>query len=110
MDAEHPCSTIEVLVSRPEESGFREETKFQISDLFPNGLICNTNIQLIKTPRRIEDSALHAIIALQYSEKEVNASIKKATDNLCQEFIKSTEKTLKTIRKQKDIECNQIKK
>ncbi|RIB09624.1 hypothetical protein C2G38_2208382 [Gigaspora rosea] len=44
-----------------------------------------------------------------YSEEEVNAKIKEATDNLCQEFIKSTKETLKTIKQQKDIECNQIK-
>ncbi|RIB09701.1 hypothetical protein C2G38_2208100, partial [Gigaspora rosea] len=29
--------------------------------------------------------------------------------NLRQEFIKSTEETLKNIKQQKDIECNQIK-
>ncbi|CAG8791730.1 2256_t:CDS:1, partial [Gigaspora rosea] len=75
-------STIEAPVSRPEELGFREETKSQISDLSPNGLLCNTNIQVIKTPRGIKDSALHAIIAPQYSEEKVNARIKEATDNL----------------------------
>ncbi|RIB30066.1 hypothetical protein C2G38_2153655 [Gigaspora rosea] len=48
-------------------------------------------------------------IALLYSVEEVNARIKEATDNLRQEFIKSTEETLKTIKQQKDIECNQIK-
>src|SRR6185437_14473378 len=35
--------------------------------------------------------------------------IKEATDNLRQEFIKSTGKTLKTIKQQKDIKCNQIR-
>ncbi|RIB06781.1 hypothetical protein C2G38_2216203 [Gigaspora rosea] len=44
-----------------------------------------------------------------YSEEEVNARIKEAKDNLCQELIKSTEETLKTIKQQKDIEYNQIK-
>ncbi|RIB23063.1 hypothetical protein C2G38_2172323 [Gigaspora rosea] len=90
-DAEHPCSTIKVPVSKPKVSCLKEA---------PNGLLCNTNIQVIKTQR---------VIAPQYSEEEVNARIKKAIDNLCQEFIKSTEETLKTIKKQKDIECNQIK-
>ena len=74
-------------------------------------------------PTRIEDSALCAIEETKsqssdysalnpkelYSEEEVNARIKDATDNLRQEFIKSTEETLKTIKQQKDIECNQIK-
>ncbi|CAG8727741.1 20154_t:CDS:10, partial [Cetraspora pellucida] len=54
-------------------------------------------------------SVLYTNIAPLYSEEEVNARIKEATDNLCQEFIKSTEETLKTIKQQKDIECNQIK-
>ncbi|RIB15435.1 hypothetical protein C2G38_2192376 [Gigaspora rosea] len=54
-------------------------------------------------------SALCANIAPLYTEEEVNARIKDATDNLRQEFIKSTEETLKTIKQQKDIECNQIK-
>ncbi|RIB13455.1 hypothetical protein C2G38_2197815 [Gigaspora rosea] len=80
------CSTIEAPVSRPEKS--------------PNSLLCNTNIQVIKTQE---------VIAPQYSKEEVNARIKEATDNLCQEFIKSTKETLKTIKQQKDIECNQIK-
>ena len=44
-----------------------------------------------------------------YSEEEVNDRIKEATDNLRQEFIKSTEETLKSIKQQKEIECNQIK-
>jgi len=73
---------------------------------------------VIKTQRGISDksktqssasSALCVNIAPLYSEEEVNARIKDATDNLCQEFIKSTEETLKTIKQQKDIECNQIK-
>ncbi|CAG8633260.1 6693_t:CDS:2, partial [Scutellospora calospora] len=44
-----------------------------------------------------------------FTNIQVNARIKEATDNLRQEFIKSTEETLKTIKQQKDIECNQIK-
>ena len=89
MDTKHPCSTIEAPVSRSEELGFEEETKSQISDSSPNSLL-----------HRPEGS---------YSEEEVNARIKKATDNLRQEFIKSTEETLKNIKQQKEIECNQIK-
>ncbi|RIB21572.1 hypothetical protein C2G38_2176241 [Gigaspora rosea] len=85
------CSTIEVPVSRPKELYLNEA---------PNSLLCNTNIQVIKT---------QGVIAPQYSKEEVNARIKEATDNLRQEFIKSTEETLKTIKQQKDIECNQIK-
>ena len=57
MDAEHPCSTIEAPVSRFEELGFREETKSRISDSSPNGLLCNTNTQVIKTPRVIASQA-----------------------------------------------------
>jgi archaellum component FlaF (FlaF/FlaG flagellin family) len=61
-------------------------------------LLCNT-----------ASSALCANIAPLYTEEEVNARIKEATDNLRQELIKSTEETLKTIKQQKDIECNQIR-
>ena len=43
------------------------------------------------------------------SEEEINARIKEATDNLRQEFTKSTQETLKSIKQQKDIEYNQIK-
>ncbi|RIB04120.1 hypothetical protein C2G38_2149179 [Gigaspora rosea] len=61
----------------------------------------------VETESRISDSSSN--IALLYSEEEVNARIKEATDNLRQELIKSTEETLKTIKQQKDIECNQIR-
>ena len=73
---------------------------------------------MIKTQRKIKDesktqssasSVLYTNIAPLYSKEEVNARIKEAKDNLRQEFIKSTEETLKTIKQQKDIECNQIK-
>ena len=84
IEVETESHCIVIPVSKPEKSGFEEETKSQISDSSSN-------------------------IALLYSEEEVNARIKEATDNLCQEFIKSTEETLKTIKQQKDIECNQIK-
>ncbi|CAG8608919.1 10733_t:CDS:1, partial [Ambispora leptoticha] len=60
-----------------------------------------------ETKSRISDSSSN--IAPLYSKEEVNARIKEAKDNLRQEFIKSTEETLKTIKQQKDIECNQIK-
>ena len=86
VEAESYCTAIPV--SKPKKSGF-EETKSRISDSSPNSLL-----------HRPEGS---------YSEEEVNAKIKEATDNLRQEFIKSTEETLKTIKQQKDIECNQIK-
>ncbi|RIB27975.1 hypothetical protein C2G38_2028907 [Gigaspora rosea] len=106
MDAEHPCSTIEV------------ETESQIFDSSSNSLLCNSNIQVIKTPRvitsqaqRSDGSKIRNSVSPKglYSEEEVNARIKDATDNLCQEFIKSTEETLKNIKQQKEIECNQIK-
>ncbi|CAG8784088.1 7947_t:CDS:2, partial [Cetraspora pellucida] len=61
---------------------------------------------------RISDSSPNSLLHRPeelYSEEEINARIKEATDNLHQEFIKSTEETLKTIKQQKDIECNQIK-
>ena len=109
MDAEHPCSTIEVPVLRSKELGFREETEFQIFDLSPNGLLCNSNIQVIKTPKVITSQAQRSNPKRLYSEEEVNARIKDATDNLRQKFIKSTEETLKNIKQQKEIECNQIK-
>jgi hypothetical protein len=80
------CNTA-IPVSKPEKLGFEEETKSQSS----------------------ASSVLYTNIASLYSEEEVNARIKEATDNLRQEFIKSTEKTLKTIKQQKDIECNQIR-
>src|SRR6185437_8479776 len=86
VETESYCTAIPV--SKPKKSGF-EETKSRISDSSPNSLL-----------HRPEGS---------YSEEEVNARIKEATDNLRQEFIKSTEETLKTIKQQKDIECNQIK-
>ncbi|CAG8502600.1 4669_t:CDS:1, partial [Cetraspora pellucida] len=109
MDAEHPCSTIEVPVLRSKELEFREETEFQIFDSSSNGLLCNSNIQVIKTPRVITSQAQRSNPKGLYSEEEVNARIKDATDNLHQEFIKSTEETLKNIKQKKEIECNQIK-
>ncbi|RIB24533.1 hypothetical protein C2G38_2031814 [Gigaspora rosea] len=91
IEVETESHCIVIPVSKPEKSGFEEETKSRISDSSSNSLLYNTNI------------------APLYSEEEVNARIKEATDNLHQEFIKSTEETLKTIKQQKDIECNQIK-
>ncbi|RIB08405.1 hypothetical protein C2G38_2211741 [Gigaspora rosea] len=79
---ESHCIVIPVL--NPEKTGFEEEIKSRISDSSSN-------------------------IAPLYSEEEVIARIKEAKDNLRQEFIKSTKETLKTIKQQKDIECNQIK-
>ena len=72
-------------------------------------MLCNNNTQVIKTPRVIASQDQRGDPKGSYSEEEVNARIKEATDNLRQEFIKSTEETLKTIKQQKDIECNQIK-
>ncbi|RIB02986.1 hypothetical protein C2G38_2226316 [Gigaspora rosea] len=69
----------------------------------------NPTIEVETEPYCTASSALCANIAPLYTEEEVNARIKDATDNLRQEFIKSTEETLKTIKQQKDIECNQIK-
>ncbi|RIB27723.1 hypothetical protein C2G38_2159774 [Gigaspora rosea] len=89
VETESHC--IVIPVSKPEKSGFEEETKSRISDSFSNSLLYNTNI------------------APLYSKEEINARIKEATNNLRQEFIKSTKKTLKTIKQQKDIEYNQIK-
>ncbi|CAG8495109.1 2811_t:CDS:1, partial [Scutellospora calospora] len=80
---------IAIPVSKLEKLEFKKETKFQISDSFFNSLL--------HRPKEL------------YSEEKVNAKIKKATDNLHQEFIKSTKETLKTIKQQKNIECNQIK-
>ncbi|RIB21077.1 hypothetical protein C2G38_2177622, partial [Gigaspora rosea] len=91
IEVETKSHCIVIPVSNSEKSGLEEETKFRISDSSFNSLLYNTNI------------------APLYSEEEVNARIKEATDNLCQEFIKSTEETLKTIKQQKDIEYNQIK-
>ncbi|CAG8608105.1 13941_t:CDS:2 [Cetraspora pellucida] len=78
VETESYCTAIPV--SKPKKSGF-EKTKSQISDSSPNSLLY-----------RPEGS---------YSEEEVNARIKEATDNLRQEFIKSTEETLKNIKQQK---------
>ncbi|CAG8724837.1 17140_t:CDS:1 [Cetraspora pellucida] len=86
VEAESYCTVIPV--SKPKKSRF-EETKSQISDSSPNSLLYR--------PKEL------------YSEEEVNARIKNATNNLRQEFIKSIEKTLKNIKQQKEIECNQIK-
>ncbi|CAG8784926.1 4065_t:CDS:1, partial [Cetraspora pellucida] len=69
----------------------------------------NPTIEAETKSRSSAFSILYTNIAPLYSEEEVNARIKEATDNLCQEFIKSTEETLKIIKQQKDIECNQIK-
>ncbi|RIB29130.1 hypothetical protein C2G38_2156067 [Gigaspora rosea] len=91
IEVETESHCIVIPVSKPEKSGFKEETKSRISDSSSNSLLYNTNI------------------APLYSEKEVNARIKEATDNLRQEFIKSTKKILKTIKQKKDIECNQIR-
>ena len=43
------------------------------------------------------------------SKEEINAQVKEATDILRQEFTKSTQETLKSIKQQKDIEYNEIK-
>ncbi|RIB26545.1 hypothetical protein C2G38_2266531 [Gigaspora rosea] len=90
-EVETKSHCIVIPVSNPEKSGLEEETKSRISNSSSNSLLYNTNI------------------APLYSEEEVNARIKEATDNLYQELIKSTEETLKTIKQQKDIKCNQIK-
>ncbi|CAG8762899.1 31_t:CDS:2 [Cetraspora pellucida] len=79
IETESYCTVIPV--SKPKKSGFEEETKSRISNSFPNSLLY-----------RPEGS---------YSEEEVNARIKEATDNLCQEFIKSTEETLKLLSNRK---------
>ena len=42
-------------------------------------------------------------------EEEINTRVKEATDILHQRFIESTHETLKSIKQQKDIECQQIK-
>ncbi|CAG8468425.1 2010_t:CDS:10 [Cetraspora pellucida] len=69
----------------------------------------NPTIEAETKSRNSASLVLYTNIASLYSKEEVNARIKEATDNLCQEFIKSTKETLKTIKQQKDIECNQIK-
>src|SRR5260363_107000 len=84
IEVETESHCIVIPVSNPKKTGFEEETKSRISDSSSN-------------------------ITPLYSEEEVNARIKEATDNLRQEFIKSTKETLKTIKQQKDIKCNQIK-
>ncbi|RIB03669.1 hypothetical protein C2G38_2049078 [Gigaspora rosea] len=81
IETESHC--IVIPVSNPKKSGFEEETKSRISDSSSNSLLYNTNI------------------APLYSEEEVNAKIKEATDNLHQEFIKSTEETLKLLSNRK---------
>ena len=58
-----------------------------------------------KNRKRCNPSTLQVI----NSEEETNARVKEATDNLRQEFTKSTQETLKSIKQQKDIECKQIK-
>ena len=58
-----------------------------------------------KNRQRCNPSPLQAI----NSEEEINARVKEATENLRQEFTKSTQETLKSIKQQKDIECKQIK-
>lgn len=58
-----------------------------------------------KNRQRCNPSPLQVI----NSEEEINARVKEATDNLRQEFTKSTQETLKSIKQQKDIECKQIK-
>ena len=58
-----------------------------------------------KNRKRCNPSPLQVI----NSEEEINARVKETTDNLRYEFTKSTQETLKSIKRQKDIECNQIK-
>ncbi|RIB11849.1 hypothetical protein C2G38_2202385 [Gigaspora rosea] len=76
------CFIIEVPVSKPKELCLNKA---------PNSLLCNTNIQVIKTQGVIAPQTRRGDPKGLYSKEEVNARIKEATDNLRQEFIKSTE-------------------
>ncbi|RIB17019.1 hypothetical protein C2G38_2188481 [Gigaspora rosea] len=64
IEVETESHCIVIPVSKPEKSGFEEETKSRISDSSSNSLLYNTNI------------------APLYSKEDVNARIKEAKKNL----------------------------
>ena len=64
----------------------------------------NPTIEAETKSQSSASSVLYTNISPLYSKEEVNARIKEATDNLHQEFIKSTEETLKTIKQQIKID------
>src|SRR6185312_2187502 len=66
---------------------------------------CNSPLRACSTIEIIPKDNIQVI----NSEEEINARVKEATENLRQEFTKSTQETLKSIKQQKDIECKQIK-
>ncbi|RIB01321.1 hypothetical protein C2G38_2231187 [Gigaspora rosea] len=94
IEVETESHCIVIPVSKPEKSRFKEETKSRISDSSSNSLLYRPEGSLLRN---------NTNIVPLYSEEEVNTRIKEATDNLRQEFIKSTKETLKTIKQQKDI-------
>ena len=68
------------------------------------------NCSAIEIPIQTKsESSVKTHIQVINSEEEINARVKEATDILRQEFTKSTQKTLKSIKQQKDIEYNEIK-